>query len=163
MSKDDCKELKNIKYQTMINNKYKESPIHTKQTDKDIDILLKTEREKNKKDLWNKLDKTDKIKKINEYITKTLKDELQLSQSEINELKTYMNNCIDKKRLKNSDVVYDKENGKIIKIPSLICNKLNRKFTLKREKRPSTLKSLAPKNNKAKTKTKRKSPISKED
>ena len=48
----------------------------------------------------DKLDKTDKIKKVNEYISKTLKEDMQLSNSEIAELKKYMLNCIDKKRLK---------------------------------------------------------------
>ena len=84
---------------------------------------------------------------------------MQLSNSEIGDLKKYMTNCIDKKRLKNTDIQYDKESGLIKKIPALVCNKLNRKFTLKREKKISTLKSLAPK----KSKTKRKSPTKKED
>lgn len=158
MNKDDCKELKNIKFQTMMSSS-NTTETDTKKSKTDVDKLLKEESDKNKKEQWSKLDKTDKIKKVNEYISKTLKEEMQLSNSEIGDLKKYMTNCIDKKRLKNTDIQYDKESGLIKKIPSLVCNKLNRRFTLKREKKISTLKSLAPK----KSKTKRKSPTKKED
>ena len=160
MSKDDCKELKNIKFQTMMTSSTNTiTENDTKKSKNDVDKLLKEESDKNKKEQWSKLDKTDKIKKVNEYISKTLKEDMQLSNSEIAELKKYMLNCIDKKRLKNTDVQYDKETGMIKKIPALVCNKLNRKFTLKREKKLSTLKSLAPK----KAKTKRNSPTKKDD
>ena len=160
MSKDDCKELKNIKFQTMMTSSTNTiTENDTKKSKNDVDKLLKEESDKNKKEQWSKLDKTDKIKKVNEYISKTLKEDMQLSNSEIAELKKYMLNCIDKKRLKNTDVQYDKDTGTIKKIPALVCNKLNRKFTLKREKKLSTLKSLAPK----KAKTKRKSPTKKDD
>ena len=160
MSKDDCKELKNIKFQTMMTSSTNTiTENDTKKSKNDVDKLLKEESDKNKKEQWSKLDKTDKIKKVNEYISKTLKEDMQLSNSEISELKKYMLNCIDKKRLKNTDVQYDKETGMIKKIPALVWNKLNRKFTLKREKKLSTLKSLAPK----KAKTKRNSPTKKDD
>ena len=100
MNKDDCKELKNIKFQTMMTSS-NTSETDTKKSKTDVDKLLKEESDKNKKEQWSKLDKTDKIKKVNEYISKTLKEEMQLSNSEIGDLKKYMTNCIDKKRLKN--------------------------------------------------------------
>ncbi len=44
------------------------------------------------------------------------------------------------------DVTYDKDNGIITAIPALCFNKINKKFTLKRnEKRTGTSKCLAPK------------------
>ena len=56
--------------------------------------------------------------------------------------------CLEQKKLiKTKDVIYDKVNGIITSIPSLLYTPTSaKKFTLKRcEKRPSILSSLAPK------------------
>ena len=57
---------------------------------------------------------------------------------------------LDRKRLlKTKEVLYNSETGQITSIPALAYNTSAKKFTLKRcEKRPSTLKSLAPKKKK---------------
>ena len=63
-------------------------------------------------------------------------------------LKNFFKSCLDKNKLaKSKDVVYNKEEMKIISIPSLHFNQLNHNFTLKimDTKRVSTLKSLTPK------------------
>ena len=53
-----------------------------------IDLLLDQENEQNKKETWNKLDKSIKMNKISEYI-KILKKKHELSSEEImNERKT---------------------------------------------------------------------------
>ena len=93
--------------------------------------------------------------KINSYI-ETLVIENNLSGEEISELKEYMLNCLDKKKLQHvKDVVYDKTTGSIKNIPCLVFNKTSRKFTLKRsEKRVSTLKSLGPGKTRKNTKDK---------
>jgi hypothetical protein len=63
-------------------------------------------------------------------------------------LKNFFKSCLDKNKLaKSKDVVYNKEEMKIMSIPSLHFNQLNHNFTLKimDSKRVSTLKSLTPK------------------
>ena len=148
----ECKELKNIKMHTLAND---ESNLKSKKvSNTDLDELLKQESENNKKEQWNKLHKSDKINKLNDFIDDNLVSEYQLNNDEINPLKNYLNTCLDNKRLKNSDIVYDQDKGLVSKILPLHFNKLNRKFTLKREKKASTLRSLAPKKNS----TKRRSP-----
>ena len=89
---------------------------------------------------------------------KFVKKDISYSQALLRIFVEPLSNAIDNVwRSKNTKtpcttirVNIDKETGMIKKIPALVCNKLNRKFTLKREKKLSTLKSLAPK--KAKTK-----------
>ena len=67
-----------------------------------------------------------------------------LSANDVTELKQYLIESIDKKKLQHvKDVHCDKATGKIVSIPTLHFNPTTRKFTLKRsEKRVSTLKSL---------------------
>ena len=63
-------------------------------------------------------------------------------------LKNFFKSSWDKNKLaKSKDVVYNKEEMKIMSIPSLHFNQLNHNFTLKimDTKRVSTLKSLTPK------------------
>ena len=141
---DECQELKNIKYQTMLltgNDKIKE-PNETIKTD-GIHNFLENESNINKKESWNKLNKTTKIKLLFEY-AEMLAKELSLSNIETKTLKTYLKTCLDRKQLLHvKDLVYDKEIQKITSIPNLQFK--DKKFTLKRsERRVSTLKALGP-------------------
>ena len=52
MSKDDCKELKNIKFQTMMTSTNTITENDTKKSKNDVDKLLKEESDKNKKEQW---------------------------------------------------------------------------------------------------------------
>ena len=65
---DECQELKNIKYQTMLltgSDKIKE-PLQNVKSDS-INSFLEKETISNKKESWNKLNKTTKIKLLYEY------------------------------------------------------------------------------------------------
>ena len=65
---DDCIELKNIKYQTMlINNNMKVTDISTAHIDH-ITNFLNQEKQHHKTLPWSKLGSGTKLKKINEYI-----------------------------------------------------------------------------------------------
>ena len=66
MTKDECVELKNIEYQSMLlkNNKVKK----TKPNTIDIYDYLMEEKNKNKKKSWNKLTLTTKLTKLKTYI-----------------------------------------------------------------------------------------------
>ena len=119
-----------------------------------IDEILENEKQKNKSDPWNKLDKTVKIQKLHAFAEKYGKEN-GLPVKEIKSLKQFFISCLEKQKLqKTKDVVYDKEKKELISIPALHFNSENHNFTLKNmdAKRVSTLKSLTPKRNSEKNK-----------
>jgi hypothetical protein len=113
----------------------------------DLDKLLETEKQQNKVDTWNKLDKTLKTQKLHIFAEKYGKEN-SLPVKDIKSLKQFFLEALEKNKLqKTKDVLYDKEKGVIQSIPGLFFNTTNRAFTLKimDAKRVSTLKSLTPK------------------
>jgi hypothetical protein len=156
---EECMELQNIEYQTMLlnsNSKVKSN----KEDTSNIDGFLEKEKKNNQNKPWSKLGKNQKIHKLTEYIQKITKKH-NFSVDELEKLREYLIKCIDRKKLQRvKDVTYDVKTGKIKAIPSLIFDKTKRKFTLKKtDKNKSSLRSLAPKNktkslNKNKTKPK---------
>lgn len=113
----------------------------------DIDKILERERQQNKRDNWIKLDKTAKIQKLHVYAETYGKDN-SLPSKDVKLLKNFFISCLDKNKLsKSKDVVYNKEEMKILSIPALHFNKISHNFTLRiiDTKRVSTLKSLTPK------------------
>jgi len=144
--KEECLELKNIKYKTMLLSGV---PLkETKQSNNldNLDKFLEDEKNTNKCEPWCKLDKTIKTKKIIDYV-ELYKTENSLDQEEEKILVAFLKDCLDRKKLQRvKDVIYDKTTGQIKEIPALSYTKSNKHFTLKNlEKRVSTLKSLAPK------------------
>jgi hypothetical protein len=138
---DECVELKNIKYQTMLLNGNHKIDSNAKNSDNLIDFLNK-ESELNTLKPWNKLGKGTKIKKLCEYIDKySINHKLPQSKKEL--LKEYLLKCLDRKKLQRvKDISYDKNNGVIKAIPGLLFQK--NKFTIKRtDKKNNTLKGLA--------------------
>ena len=110
----------------------------------DIENLLDDDMVFNKKERWNKLDKTQKYKKL--IIFAEEYDEENISKDNLkNTLSLGLNN---NKFSKISDVNYDSNTGKIISIPSLLL--INGEFILKQNKRMSTSKSLPKKSLKTK-------------
>lgn len=150
---DECLELKNIKYQTMLihNNN---SPNITGKV-KNIDNFLQMEKQHNQKQPWCKLGDGIKIRKINEY-TNEYSIKNKLSDEDKKQLKKYLKKCMERKKLQRvKDVQYNVTTQKIISIPGLIYHKEKNKFTLKNtDKKGSTLKSLAPKKRRKKKKKK---------
>ena len=134
-------ELKNIKYNNMLLSKNKEKT-YTQNT---IDEFLNKEKNNNKTVPWNKLDKTEKLKKLQDF-SDVLVNEHKLNISEKPSVILYLKNCLERKRFERvKDINYDKEKQEIESIPNLTFNKSTQKFVLKRsEKRVSTLKSLGP-------------------
>jgi hypothetical protein len=113
----------------------------------ELDALLEKEKNYNKTETWNKLDKTEKIQKLHAFSEKYGKQN-NYSVKEIKLLKQFFIDCLEKAKLqKTKDVVYDKESREIVSIPSLSFNPTNKNFTLRimDPKRVSTLKSLTPK------------------
>ena len=156
---NECMELQNIKYQTMLLNG--NSKVTSAKVDSlNIDDFLERERNANKNKPWSKLGKNQKIQKIQEYIQQFIKKH-NCSIEEIESLKVYLIKCLERKKLQRvKDVVYDTNNGMIKSIPGLIFDKTKRKFTLKKmDRNKSSLRSLAPKNKNKTVKTKLKAKI----
>lgn len=142
---DSCQELKNIAYKTMLMNGSDITPKNDNAitTTLEISDFLHSEKTANKKECWTKLDKTEKIKHIQNYTIK-LKEKHTLSDTEVIDLNKYLIKCMDRKYLqKTKEVIYDKNEGCITNLPFLTFNETNRKFILKKDdKHVSTIKSL---------------------
>jgi len=111
-----------------------------------IDSLLEKEKNHNKTESWNKLDKTVKMEKLQHFAEKYGREQA-LPVKEIKALKAFFIDCLDKGKLqKTKDVVYNKDDREITSIPCLHFNVDKKCFTLRASsKRVSTLKSLTPK------------------
>ena len=153
---DECIELKNIEYQTMLLNKNSSSSnaeLRPKNSNnislKDVNAMLETEKGENKLS-WSRLTKTNRIKKIYDYVD-VLKDKHELESQDVKDIKSYIKKCFDRKMLsKAKQIIYDKNKGIITDIPSLIIlskdhtSKNKKRFTLKlNESKTSTLKNLS--------------------
>jgi hypothetical protein len=143
---DECQELKNIKYKTMLLNGV---PLHETKSSNDISNLekfLEAEKINNSNEPWCKLNKTIKTKKLLEFVDIYSKNN-NLQEEESKLLISFLKDSLDKKKLSRvKDVIYDKVAGIVKEIPALTYTESNKHFTLKNiDKRVSTLKSLAPK------------------
>lgn len=146
LNTNECQELKNIKYKTMLLNGVSMKETLSSNDLSNLDKFLENEKNNNVNEPWCKLNKTIKTKKLQEYVF-LYKQENQLSDEESVLLLAFLKDCLDRKKLQRvKDVVYDKDNGVVKEIPSLCYLKSTKHFTLKNvDKRVSTLKSLAPK------------------
>ncbi len=146
--KDECAELKNIQYKTML---LTGKPINESKSNNslmNLDEFLEQEKMNNTNEPWCKLNKTTKISKLTEFIdVYKVKNELDVEEEQL--LNTFFKECLEKKKLQRvKDVTYDKVNGIIKDIPALTYVKAKRHFTLKNmDKRASTLDSLSSKKN----------------
>jgi hypothetical protein len=116
-------------------------------TSSSLDSLLEREKQNNKSDSWNKLDKTVKTQALHSYAETYGKDK-SLSAKDIKSLKMFFSDCLKTNKLnKTKDVKYDKDARTVLSIPALAYNTASHNFTLKNTdtKRVSTLKSLTPK------------------
>ena len=138
------------------NNTTKETPsldsslneiVQPKQTNEEF---LDNEKIQNRKDTWNKLDRTTKLQKLHRF-AETYGKEKALPMKEIKILKQFFKTSIEKRKLqKTKEVIYDKEGGIIKSIPGLMYNNTSNQYTLRNmDKKVSTLKSLTPTANKS--------------
>jgi hypothetical protein len=126
----ECKEYNNLKYRTMIN--IGTNLDNTTDTSEDtINNFLNMDIENNKKGIWSKLTKTEKIKKIKQYVNDILKPEYTLTDDEINLTIKLFNVMIERKKLsKNNELTYNQENGFIEQIGGLTFNTETRRFNI---------------------------------
>lgn len=112
-----------------------------------IDNILENEKQKNKKDSWNKLDKTQKMKKLQVFAVRYC-DENTSDLYDVEMLMLFFKKSLENNKLqKKKDLIYDKEKNEILNIPSLIFDSGNFHIRNLDNKRISTLKSLTPKRN----------------
>ena len=143
---DECIELKNIKYKTMLLNG---NPLQETKSSNDISNLekfLENEKFNNGNEPWCKLNKTIKTKKLIDFV-ELYKEKNNLDNEEADLLISFLKDSLERKKLQRvKDVIYDKIDGNVKDIPALAYTKSSKHFTLKNiDKRVSTLKSLAPK------------------
>lgn len=147
VNKDECIELKNIKYKTMLMNGNLIQETKSSIDLNNLEQFLENDKTNTQNEPWNKLDKTIKIKKCMIYADEYTKKN-NLTKEEDSILRIFLKDCLDRKKLQRvKDVIYDKSTGEIKDIPAIIFNKLKLHFTLKNidKQRISTLKSLPPK------------------
>ena len=123
------------------------STITSNVTSSSLDSLLEREKQNNKADSWNKLDKTVKTQALHSF-AETYGKEKSLSAKDNKTLKLFFSDCLKTNKLnKTKDVKYDKDARTVLSIPALAYNTISHNFTLKNAdaKRVSTLKSLTPK------------------
>jgi len=147
---EECQELKNIKYQTMLLNSNSKI-VSTKKNSENLDDFLQKEKAQNKSKPWSKLGRSTKLNKLEVFVTQ-FAIEKKLTDIEKKQLHSYLNTSLDRKKLQRvKDVNYDVKTGRIKAIPGLTYNKNKHKYTLRRvDKKKSTLKGLAPKRKKDK-------------
>lgn len=143
---EQCAELNNIKYKTMLLNGNPMKETKSSENLSSLDKFLEDEKNVNKHEPWCKLNKTIKTKKLIEFV-ETYKETAGLDEEEQAQLIAFFKDSLERKKLQRvKDVVYDKVNGEIKEIPALTYIKATKHFTLKNmDKRVSTLKSLTPK------------------
>jgi len=121
-----------------------------------LDEILSRENRNNKMEIWSKLDKTQKILRLQEFADR-YGQEHAFDSTDVRGLKAFFAASLDKGKLQRvKDVIYDKEKREIQAIPGLVVDaaimaatptssaSAERHFTLRNldTKRVSTLKSL---------------------
>lgn len=145
---------KNIKGLKAENTIIKDSTISA-QNENDFIAFLDEKQNIQNKDTWAKLDKTNKILKINNYIDNIFKLEYHLDNNQCEKCKGFLLDIVDKKRLnKNKDIVFKDE--RVMSISNFSFNKITNKPIIACEKRASTLrlpdiKKITKKHNKTKS------------
>lgn len=142
---EECADLKNIQYKTMINNRtVLPNTSNKNDTMSNLDMFLESELTTNLNEQnWNKLNKTKKLEKLLVYADVISKKD-NYDEEEKKKLISFFRSCLDNKRLqKVKDVVYDAKTGTVKDIPTFVYTKSHRHFTLKNiDKHTSTLKNV---------------------
>lgn len=130
----ECREYNSLKYKTMImTGTHVEATVETNE-DK-VNQFLSMDSEKNKKGVWSKLSKTEKIKKIKQYIKNDLTQKYNLTDVETTTANRFFSLWLDRKKLsKNNELDYNQDEGLIHSIEGLEFNVTTRKFIINYEK-----------------------------
>ena len=138
---EPCREYNSLKYRTMI---LTGSPldVNTESTEECIDAFLKKDIEKNKKGAWNKLTRTEKHRRIADFVESNLTPLYQLDEPEKGTALKFCILLLDNRKLsKTNELTYNKEDRIIERISGLVFNPVTRKFMINLEKQKNTKKN----------------------
>lgn len=126
-----CKELKTLNYKNIINNgKTINNTTQNMTSMENLDVFLKKDIENNKNVKWSKLTKTEKIKKLKNFIDKN-KTKYKVDEKEYNSQIKILLNLVDKKKQsKQNELNYNSDEGEIESIDDLSYNDVNKTFVL---------------------------------
>ena len=143
---EQCKEFNSLKYRTLISTGTNiESTVDT--SEEAINNFLNMDIENNKRGIWSKLTKTEKTKKIKNYVNNVLKPEYNLTEEEMATATRFFNITMERKKLsKNNELTYNQDDGLIEQIGGLNFNTDTRRFTINAElsNRKKTKKIIQP-------------------
>jgi len=128
--KDECKEYNSLKYRTMISTG---TNIDTKivSSEESLNQFLNMDIEQNKKAVWSKISKTEKIKKIKTYVKDILTPTHKLTDAESSVALRFFILMLERKKLsKNNELSYNQNDGLIEHVGGLSFNPDTRKFTI---------------------------------
>lgn len=113
-----------------------------------LEAILDQEKQLNRGETWNKLEKQLKIQKLHAFAEKYGKEHA-FPVKDVKSLKSFFLDSLEKGKLQRSkDVLYNKDHREITAIPALFFHGDTRAFTLRNlgpTSASSTLKSLTPK------------------
>ena len=138
---EGCKEYNSLKYRTLI---LTGSPldVNTESSEESIDAFLKKDIEKNKKGVWNKLTRTEKHRRLADFVETNLTPLYQLDEPEKGTALKFCILLLDNRKLsKTNDLTYNREDRMIERISGLVFNPISRKFMINLEKQKITKKN----------------------
>jgi hypothetical protein len=138
---DECREYNSLKYRTMI---LTGSPLDVKpeSSEEFIHTFLSNDIENNRKGVWNKLSRTEKHRRINDFVDQNLTPLYSLDSGEKTMALKFCIMLLDSRKLsKTNDITYNKEERIIERISGLVFNPLTRKFMINLEKQKTTKKN----------------------
>jgi hypothetical protein len=138
---EECREYNSLKYRTMV---LTGAPIDVKpdSSEEFINKFLTNDIENNRKGVWNKLTRTEKHRRIADFVDKNLTPLYTLNDSEKSTALKFCIMLLDSRKLsKTNDITYNKEERIIERISGLVFNLNTRKFMINLEKQKTTKKN----------------------
>jgi hypothetical protein len=138
---DECREYNSLKYRTMI---LTGSPLDVKpeSSEEFIHTFLSNDIENNRKGVWNKLSRTEKHRRINDFVDQNLTPLYSLDLIEKSMALKFCIMLLDSRKLsKTNDITYNKDERMIERISGLFFNPVTRKFMINLEKQKTTKKN----------------------
>ena len=138
---NECKEYNSLKYRTMILTGIP-LDIKTESSEEFINKFLSNDIENNKKGVWSKLTRTEKHRRIGDFVDTNLTPLYLLNESEKATALKFCIMLLDSRKLsKTNDITYNKEERIIERISGLVFNPITRKFAINLEKQKTTKKN----------------------
>jgi hypothetical protein len=138
---EECREYNSLKYRTMVLTGV---PIDVKpdSSEEFINKFLSNDIENNRKGVWNKLTRTEKHRRIADFVETNLTPLYTLNDTEKSTALKFCIMLLDSRKLsKTNDITYNKEERMIERISGLVFNTTTRKFVINLEKQKTTKKN----------------------